>query len=88
MRASLEEERSPFLQVYRQFRFLFPDRRAEAIDEAAGIERRLLEQRLGGRQAYLLRHPYPVRLEALVRPVEAVLVRGERHETESPGIVR
>jgi hypothetical protein len=73
MRASLEEERSPFLQVYRQFRFLFPERRATVVEDAAETERGLLEQYLAGRPAHLLRHPYPVVLESLVGPVESVL---------------
>jgi hypothetical protein len=73
MRSSLEEERSPFLQVYRQFRYLFPHRRSVLVDDAPAIERRLLETVLGNRPAHLLRHPYPVRLDSLVEPIEAVL---------------
>jgi hypothetical protein len=73
MAASLEEERNAFLQLYRQFRYLFPERRSTAVEEAAAVERRLLEARLADRPAHLLRHPYPVRLESLVAPVESVL---------------
>jgi hypothetical protein len=75
MRASLEEERSPFMQVYRQFRYLFPDRRSAMVEDAAAIEEGLLVQRLAGRPAHLLRHPYPVDLESLVTPVESVIGR-------------
>jgi hypothetical protein len=73
MRASLEEERAPFLQAYRQFRYLFPERRSAVVEQAAAIEERLLERYLGDRPAHLLRHPYPVRLDSLVAPVESVL---------------
>jgi hypothetical protein len=73
MRASLEDERSPLLQLYRQFRFLFPDRRADVLEEAPAIEHRLLEKYLTGRPAHLLRHPYPMDVESLVGPVESVL---------------
>ena len=73
MLASLEEERGPLLQVYRQFRFLFPARRSAAIEEAPTIERRLLEQYLADRPAHVLRHPYPVDLGSLVEPVEATV---------------
>jgi hypothetical protein len=75
MLASLEEERGPLLAAYRQFRFLFPDRRAAAIDEAPAVERRLLERYLADRPAHVLRHPYPVDLGSVVAPVEAA-VRG------------
>jgi hypothetical protein len=73
MLASLEEERGPLLQVYRQFRFLFPGRRSAAIEEAAATERRLLERYLADRPAHLLRHPYPVDLGSLVDPIGSVL---------------
>jgi hypothetical protein len=73
MRSSLEEERGPLLQVYRQFRFLFPGGRCPAIDEAAELEHRLLERYLAVHPAHVVRHPYPVELAALVDPVESVL---------------
>lgn len=73
MRASLAEERNPFLQMYRQFRFLFPDRRSSVVEEAAALERGLLDAVLGGRSAHQLSHPYPVRLEDLVPAVERIL---------------
>jgi hypothetical protein len=73
MRASLEEERAPFLQMYRQFRYLFPERSSPVVEEASAIERRLLDQYLAGRDAHLLRHPYPVRLDSLVEPIESLL---------------
>jgi hypothetical protein len=76
MLASLEDERAPFLQAYRQFCFLFPERRAAVVEEAVRIERRLLDRLLGHRPAHVLRHPYPVRLESLIAPVETVLSGG------------
>ena len=74
MRASLDEERSPFLQVYRQFRYLFPRRRSTVVEEAATIERGLLHERLGDRPSHILRHPYPVDLPSLIAPVESVII--------------
>jgi hypothetical protein len=76
MLASVEAERAPFLQLYRQFRFLFPRSPAAVVDEAAGIERRLLHRLLGSRPAHVLRHPYPVRLDSLVAPIQSVLSAG------------
>ena len=81
MLASLEDERSPFLQLYRQFRFLFPRVSAPVVDDAAATERRLLHERIGDRQASLLRHPYPVRLDSLVAPIEALLSAGDGHSS-------
>jgi hypothetical protein len=73
MRASLDEERSPFLQAYRQFRYLFPSRRSAVVEEASTVERDLLRRFLADRPAHLVRHPYPVDLQSLVAPVESVL---------------
>jgi hypothetical protein len=73
MLASLEEERGPLLQVYRQFRFLFPHRRSAVIDEAPAIERELLDRYLADRPAHILRHPYPMDLDTLVGPLEAAV---------------
>jgi hypothetical protein len=77
MLASLEDERTPFLQLYRRFRFLFPGAPTGVVEEAADIERWLLHRLLGDRPAHLLRHPYPVRLDSLVAPVEGVLSPGD-----------
>jgi hypothetical protein len=77
MLASLEDERAPFLQLYRQYRFLFPRSQAAAVLEAADRERSLLHARLGSRPAHLLRHPYPVRLDSLVPPIQGLLPAGD-----------
>jgi hypothetical protein len=81
MRASLEDERAPFLQLYRQFRFLFPHTEAPVVVAAADIERKLLDRLLGERPASLLRHPYPVRLDSLVAPVQGLLGAGDGHSS-------
>jgi hypothetical protein len=75
MLASLEEERAPFMTAYRQFRFAFPDRHSETVEQAGELERALIEKVLSGRTAHLVRHPYPVRLDSLIAPVESILPR-------------
>ena len=81
MLASLEDERGPFLQLYRQFRFLFPGAEAPVVAAAAETERRLLHQLIGERPAHLLRHPYPVRLDSLVAPIEGLLAAADGHSS-------
>lgn len=73
MAASLEEERAPFLQHYRQFRFAFPRRRSPAVESVHETERTLLDRLFTGRTAYMVRHPYPLRIRDLVLPIEQVL---------------
>jgi hypothetical protein len=73
MRASLEDERSSFMEAYRQFRYLFPERRSPVVEDAGATEERLLRSLFDHRPAHLLRHPYPVDLPSLVDPIESLL---------------
>ncbi|MGH8938613.1 MAG: hypothetical protein ACRDV2_04605, partial [Actinomycetes bacterium] len=75
MRASLAEEREPFLAHYRQFRFAFPDRSSPTVEQAAELEARLLDRVFADREAHHVRHPYPFAIDALLAPVESVLGR-------------
>jgi hypothetical protein len=65
MAVSLAEERSPLLAHYRQFRFAFPGRRSELIEEASSIEANLLSSLFDGRPAAKVTHPYPCDIAAL-----------------------
>lgn len=71
MLASLEAERHALLAAYRQFRFAFPGRRSDVLDQATTLERELLTLLFAGRHATWLRHPYPCDLEALYGPIAA-----------------
>lgn len=71
--ASLEEERSPFMAHYRQFRFAFPDRRSPAVDQAVRTEEGLVERAFAGVRCSALHHPYPLQISGLVEPLESLL---------------
>ncbi|MFO7321154.1 MAG: hypothetical protein DIU68_005465 [Chloroflexota bacterium] len=62
---SLEYERLPFMAYYLTYRFAFPERRNALIEEAEATQRRLLEDRLRGKHALQVMHPYPFSLQAL-----------------------
>jgi hypothetical protein len=65
MAFSLQHERASLTACYQRFRFAFPDRANPLLEEAPARERELLDRVLGGRTAYAVDHPYPVRLDAL-----------------------
>ncbi|MBW3541417.1 MAG: hypothetical protein KY476_14210 [Planctomycetes bacterium] len=65
MAFSLAEERLPLMSSYRRFRFAFPRRANSFLDRIDEVERALLQQALGGRDALELLHPYPVSIPAL-----------------------
>lgn len=69
MARSLADERAPFLQHYRQFRFAFPDRSSEVVDLAEATEARLLSSLFDGRRAACVAHPYPCDIRELGRAV-------------------
>lgn len=73
MRASLEEERQPFLTHYRQFKYAMPDAASPVVEGASALESDLLEAVMKGHDAYYVRHPYPVDISSLARPVLSVM---------------
>lgn len=81
--ASLEEERSPFMAHYRQFRFAFPDRRSPMVDQAVRTEERLVEGALADVRCSALHHPYPLQISGLVEPLET-LIATHRADHEVP----
>jgi hypothetical protein len=70
---SFEEKQRDFASYYRKFRFAFPERRNERIEEAAAVLRQLLPQALSGKPAWEVRHPYPVAFPALFEAIRALL---------------
>jgi predicted ATP-grasp superfamily ATP-dependent carboligase len=65
MAASVMYELQPLLSSYLAWRFAFPDRRNDLLERAAAILPAQLEHVLGGRDAHVVRHPYPCRLTSL-----------------------
>lgn len=65
MAFSLQHERLDLMTAYLKFRFAFPNDANPLIERAGELERELLESVLAGKRAYLVRHPYPVSIDAL-----------------------
>jgi hypothetical protein len=56
---------------YWQFRYAFPDRHSDVLDDVAGRERALLDPLLTDRPAWLVEHPGRVDLRRLVDEIGA-----------------
>lgn len=82
----LPVERAPLLEAYDVYRYAFPGRRCDLIDTAPERERSLLSERLAGRPALLVRHPYPFRFEAMARALRPHLeaLRADAARPEGP----
>jgi hypothetical protein len=65
MAASLAEERVHLKAHYRQFRFAFPGRRSDLVEQAEAIEAGLLADLFDQRPAAVVTHPHPCDIGAL-----------------------
>ena len=64
MVASLQYEQMHLLSYYQQFKFAFPGSSSELI-ESSGRLQEILDRVLSGKEAYEVRHPYPVAISSL-----------------------
>ena len=70
---SLEEERKDFYSYYLTFRFAFPERRNELIEQTESRQLEILTRVLGGKEAYTVYHPYPVPIPSLFDAINPLL---------------
>lgn len=60
----------PFFEYYKAFRFAFPDRRNDYLENVHEHHANLLFQAFSGKEAYKVLHPYPVSLKDLFREMQ------------------
>lgn len=65
MAASISYEQLPLSAPYLAYQFAFPGRRSELLDSAHAVQSRLLTRAFAGKEAYMVRHPYPCELHEL-----------------------
>jgi len=65
MAASVSYEQLPLMSAYLSYRFAFPGRRNELLESAGALQSERLVRVLSGKDAYIVRHPYPCDLQAL-----------------------
>lgn len=75
MANSVTYEQSPLLAAYLAFRFAFPERRNDLLERASALQAELIERVLAGKEAYLVRHPYPCLLRELYDAMAPVCQR-------------
>jgi hypothetical protein len=72
---SLQYEYLDFMAMYVKFRFAFPERRNPFLEQLEETQRELLETVFSGKEAYLVRHPYPVRTSQLFEAMRPLVRR-------------
>jgi D-aspartate ligase len=65
MTASVAYERMPLMSAWLAHRFAFPSRHGKLFERLERLQSAGLSRLLAGKQAYVVRHPYPCRLEDL-----------------------
>ncbi len=60
MISSLEYEQTPIKEHYLAYKFAFPGEKNTLIEQASDLQFEILSQALAGKDAYFVRHPYPV----------------------------
>ena len=70
---SLQEEQRVLMSYYLMFRFAFPERANELIDQSERLQRERLWRMLAGKETYVVRHPYPAPVPALFDAIRPVL---------------
>jgi len=70
MTHSLMEERHELLSYYRKFRFAFPGRKNDLLENYESLQREALLRALAGKPAFAVYHPYPVSLPALYEAMQ------------------
>ena len=83
MAASLAEERAPFLEHYRQFRYAFPELSSPLVETAPDREARLLGALFDGRAAARVAHPYPCDLAELGAAVRRAAIAAPETQPDS-----
>jgi hypothetical protein len=66
----VKHELSPLLQHYAAYRFAFPSRRNEFIEDAAESSSEMLARALMGKESYVVRLPYPHMFPELYRAMQ------------------
>ncbi|HKI77820.1 MAG TPA: hypothetical protein VKA26_04705 [Ignavibacteriaceae bacterium] len=62
---SNDYEQLPFNEYYKAFKYAFPDKKNEFLDNIKNIHSDLLSKALEGKKSIKVSHPYPVSFEAL-----------------------
>jgi hypothetical protein len=70
---SLRYERLELLSAYLKFRFAFPQASNELIERADELEREALPQAFSDKEAYVVYHPFPAPIPALVDAIAPLL---------------
>jgi hypothetical protein len=77
MSSSVEFEQLGFFKHYLAYKFAFPERQTDFMEQVAEKQRSILRRALAGKEAYVVAHPYPVSLTDLATHMLPFLKAGD-----------
>lgn len=80
MISSNELEQAPFLELYKAFKFAFPNYKNEFLESIAEQQYALLCSAFADKEAYKVYHPYPVPLETLFNQLRPIFAKKQTSE--------
>lgn len=77
MAESTEDEFGRLRSLYTAFKFAYPGQVSPLLERAENLRRQILESALASKRAYVVRHPYPVKLAGLHSAMHAYVAKPE-----------
>jgi hypothetical protein len=85
---SNECEQMPFFEFYNVFKFAFPDKKNEFLEDTKQIQYQLLNKALSNKRSYKVSHPYPVDFEELYNHIYRTVFKSEIYELDTLAEIR
>jgi hypothetical protein len=80
---SQEFEREYFQKYYHIFKFAFPNLRNKFLEEIKNLQYSLLKKSLSGKNAFIVKHPYPVSFDKLFDKMNPIFVKESLKNSDS-----
>lgn len=80
---SNECEQMSFFEFYSVFKFAFPNKKNEFLENSKQLQHHLLTDALSGKKSYQVSHPYPVEFEKLYKQLQYSIFEPEYNNQEA-----
>jgi len=80
---SLQYERLPLMEYYYMFRFAFPERKNDFLENVEAIQREQLRAVLSNKPCFLIEHPYPAVIDDLYKAMHPMITPARQPTSEA-----
>ena len=72
MISSQRYELDYFMQLYNIFKYAFPEKKNDFLENIENLQQRIMNKLLGEKQSFIVKHPYPVSFNKLFESMKAI----------------